>query len=110
MVRAFASNPRILLLDELTSALDNNTQSTVTASRKRRSVTRIAIADWLSTIQDADRNLLSNRKCYGSAAFKIVGNGCVVFFIKRHETVDAEHRAAFFIDIIYGLGKDIAQH
>ena len=98
------------MLDELTSALDNNTQSIVTASLERRSVTRIAIADRLSTIQDADRNLLANRKCYGSAAFKIVGNGCVVSFLKRYKTADAEHRAAFFIDIIYGFGKGIAQH
>jgi NHLM bacteriocin system ABC transporter ATP-binding protein len=52
--RAIVSKPRIILFDEATSALDNRTQKVVTESLSRLSVTRIAIAHRLSTVQDAD--------------------------------------------------------
>ncbi|MGN8093421.1 NHLP bacteriocin export ABC transporter permease/ATPase subunit [Methylobacterium sp. 22177] len=55
IARALARQPRILLFDEATSALDNRTQALVSESLGRMSVTRIAVAHRLSTVQDADR-------------------------------------------------------
>ncbi|ACB28045.1 NHLP bacteriocin export ABC transporter permease/ATPase subunit [Methylobacterium radiotolerans] len=55
IARALARQPRILLFDEATSALDNRMQTLVSDSLGRMSVTRIAVAHRLSTVQDADR-------------------------------------------------------
>ncbi|MBS0266664.1 MAG: NHLP bacteriocin export ABC transporter permease/ATPase subunit [Planctomycetes bacterium] len=55
IARALVRNPRVLMFDEATSALDNQTQEIVSASLRRRRVTRIVIAHRLSTIRDADR-------------------------------------------------------
>jgi ABC-type bacteriocin/lantibiotic exporter with double-glycine peptidase domain len=44
-----------LLFDEATSALDNHTQAIVSASLARLNVTRIVIAQRLSTVRSADR-------------------------------------------------------
>ena len=55
IARALVGQPRILLFDEATSALDNKTQRIVSDSLKKLSVTRIAIAHRLSTVQNADR-------------------------------------------------------
>ena len=48
-------NPRILLLYEATSALDNRAQQIVSESLTRRKVTRVVVEHRLSTIQDAHR-------------------------------------------------------
>ena len=50
-----ARKPRIVLLDEATSAHDNRTQDIVRESLKKISATRVAIAHRLSTVKDADR-------------------------------------------------------
>jgi NHLM bacteriocin system ABC transporter ATP-binding protein len=55
IARALVMNPKVLLFDEASSALDNITQATVTRSLQRRKVTRLVIAHRLSTIQNADR-------------------------------------------------------
>ena len=55
IARALVRKPRILFFDEATSALDNNAQATVTQSLETLSVTRIAVAHRLSTIQGADK-------------------------------------------------------
>ncbi|HEY9805050.1 MAG TPA: ATP-binding cassette domain-containing protein, partial [Candidatus Obscuribacterales bacterium] len=55
IARALALKPRILLFDEATSSLDNQTQAIVSESLKKLQITRIVIAHRLSTIQDADR-------------------------------------------------------
>lgn len=55
LARAIAMRPRILILDEATSALDNKTQAHVARNLARLNVTRIVIAQRLSTIVDADR-------------------------------------------------------
>jgi ABC-type bacteriocin/lantibiotic exporter with double-glycine peptidase domain len=55
IARSLVLKPRIILLDEATSSLDNRTQAIVTSSLDKLSATRIVIAHRLSTIRNADR-------------------------------------------------------
>jgi ABC-type bacteriocin/lantibiotic exporter with double-glycine peptidase domain len=55
IARAIARRPRILLFDEATSSLDNQSQAIVSASLGNLNVTRIVIAHRLSTVCQADR-------------------------------------------------------
>jgi len=55
ITRALVHHPRILLFDEATSALDNRAQAIVSASVAKLNVTRIVIAQRLSTVKRADR-------------------------------------------------------
>jgi ATP-binding cassette subfamily C protein len=55
IARALIKKPRILLFDEATSSLDNDTQQTVTTNVDKLDATRIVIAHRLSTIRGADR-------------------------------------------------------
>jgi len=55
IARAIARRPRILLFDEATSSLDNQSQAVVSASLGNLNVTRIVIAHRLSTVRQADR-------------------------------------------------------
>lgn len=52
--RAVAGDPRILVLDEATSAFDDITQAAVMGSVKQMPITRVVIAQRLSTIAEAD--------------------------------------------------------
>ena len=61
IARALVHSPRLLLLDEATNALDNYTQSLVSASLARLKVTRLVIAHRLSTVRDADRIVVIER-------------------------------------------------
>jgi ABC-type bacteriocin/lantibiotic exporter with double-glycine peptidase domain len=55
LARALASRPRIIVLDEATSSLDNQIQAQVIEGLDRLQVTRIVIAHRLSTVRHADR-------------------------------------------------------
>ena len=55
LAAALVRNPSVLLLDEATNWLDNETQSKVMQEIERLSVTRIVSAHRLSTIRRADR-------------------------------------------------------
>ena len=55
LARALISSPTLLIFDEATSALDNKTQEEVSANIAQLRVTRIVIAQRLSTIRKADR-------------------------------------------------------
>lgn len=54
IARALAKQPKIFLLDEATSNLDNKTQAQVMENLNNLHATRIVVAHRLSTIQDAD--------------------------------------------------------
>ncbi|MCX6431775.1 MAG: ATP-binding cassette domain-containing protein [Actinobacteria bacterium] len=55
VARALASSPRMLILDEATSAQDNVTQALISDHMDSLRLTRVVIAHRLSTIQGADR-------------------------------------------------------
>lgn len=55
IARALIGNPAIVIMDESTSALDNETQECVRRNIEKMNVTRIVIAHRLSTIVNADR-------------------------------------------------------
>jgi ABC-type bacteriocin/lantibiotic exporter with double-glycine peptidase domain len=55
IARAVARRPRILLFDEATSSLDNQSQAIVSASLGALNVTRIVIAHRFTTVREADR-------------------------------------------------------
>ena len=55
IARALVGNPKLILMDESTSALDNFSQEKITQKLQKLAVTRIVIAHRLSTIVDADR-------------------------------------------------------
>lgn len=55
IARALSKKPKIFLLDEATSSLDNLSQAQVMKNLGQINATRIVVAHRLSTIQDADR-------------------------------------------------------
>ena len=55
IAHALMRNPRILLLDEATNWLDNDSQSRIMANLMRLTSTRVVIAHRLSTLRQADR-------------------------------------------------------
>ncbi len=55
IAHALVRNPRILLLDEATNWLDNESQSKIMVNLARMTSTRIIIAHRLSTLRQADR-------------------------------------------------------
>lgn len=55
IARALIKKPKLLLFDEATSSLDNDTQKTVTENVDQLQATRIVIAHRLSTIRGADK-------------------------------------------------------
>lgn len=54
LARAVVRKPRIVIMDEATSFLDNQTQEIVTQSLDKMKITRIIIAHRLSTVMHAD--------------------------------------------------------
>ncbi len=68
IARSLIRNPRILLLDEATNWLDNESQSRVMANLAALTSTRIVIAHRLSTLRQADR-------IYVMCAGKVVQEG-----------------------------------
>lgn len=55
IARALAKRPRIIIFDEATSAVDNETQAHISDSLRKLNATRIIVAHRLSTIKHADR-------------------------------------------------------
>lgn len=61
IARALIRHPAILIMDESTSALDNETQESIRRNVEKLNVTRIIIAHRLSTIINADRIYVLDR-------------------------------------------------
>jgi ABC-type multidrug transport system fused ATPase/permease subunit len=55
IARALIMKPKILILDEGTSALDNQTEAKLMEKLEKKNMTRISIAHRLSTIQNCDQ-------------------------------------------------------
>lgn len=66
LARAFVRNPRILILDDSTSAVDAKSEQTILKSIKKlsKNMTSLIIAQKISTIKDMDRILVLNNKGY----------------------------------------------
>ncbi|QCG92490.1 NHLP family bacteriocin export ABC transporter peptidase/permease/ATPase subunit [Azospirillum sp. TSA2s] len=58
MARALVQNPRILVMDEATAALDDHTQAQLLSNLRRRGSTMLVIAHRLTAIRDCDRVLV----------------------------------------------------
>jgi ABC-type bacteriocin/lantibiotic exporter with double-glycine peptidase domain len=63
LARALVRSRRILLFDEATSQLDNQTQRIVTENLAELGVTRVVVADRLSTIRRADHIVVLDHGC-----------------------------------------------
>lgn len=61
IARALVGNPAVILMDESTSALDNAAQEQIRRNMERLPVTRIIIAQRLSTVVNADRIYVLNQ-------------------------------------------------
>jgi ATP-binding cassette subfamily C protein len=86
IARAIARRPRILLFDEATSSLDNQSQAIVSASLGNLNVTRIVIAHRLSTVRQADRIIvLVDGKVLQTGSFAELSNtpGMFAAFAQR---------------------------
>lgn len=60
IARALIAKPKILILDEATSSLDNYTQELIKNNIDKLNVTRIVVAHRLSTIRNADKIFVIN--------------------------------------------------
>lgn len=58
LARALVNQPRLIFLDQATSALDHRTQAAVHANLAAMNATRIVVAHQLSVIREADRILV----------------------------------------------------
>ncbi len=61
IARSLVHHPRIIVFDEATSSLDNETQAIVAKTLESMRSTRIVVAHRLSTIENADRILVMDR-------------------------------------------------
>lgn len=71
LARSFLQNPTLMIWDEATSFLDNETQESVIKNLEHSHATRIVVAHRLNTIKNADRILvIDNGKIIASGTFE----------------------------------------
>lgn len=90
IARAIASKPKILMLDEATSSLDNVTQRKVAQALGKLNCTRIVIAHRLSTIRQCDRIIvMENGRIVEDGSYDelIALNGCFADLV-AHQRLD----------------------
>ena len=88
ITRALIGNPKILIFDEATNALDNRTQEKVMKNIESLKITRITIAHRLSTVYNADRiYVFSDGKIESSGTFNELLTQSKLFasFIKKQQ-------------------------
>jgi len=86
IARAIARRPRIMLFDEATSSLDNQSQAIVSDSLGNLNVSRIVIAHRLSTVRQADRIIvLADGKVVQTGSYMELSNapGLFASFARR---------------------------
>lgn len=82
IARALLRKPKILILDDCTSALDATTEAAVLAALKKESgsMTVLLISQRISTIMSTDRILcLENGKLQGCGSHKHLMEGCLAY-------------------------------
>jgi len=96
IARAILRDPALLVLDEATSSVDNETEAAIqrSLSRVSRGRTTIVIAHRLSTVRDADRIhvLESGRVAEAGTHDELVAAGGLYSALWRVQTGDAVHR------------------
>lgn len=93
IARALIGNPKVLIFDEASSALDNQTQESVSQNIHNLNTTRIVIAHRLSTIRKADRiYVLDEGKIVDQGTFRELSSRQGVFheLVKRQQEMRNE--------------------
>lgn len=88
LTRAVLRQPKILILDEATSMLDNQTQEHVAKNLETLEATRIVVAHRLSTIRNADRiYVLDQGKIVATGTYDALSESCELFrhFLERQK-------------------------
>lgn len=94
IARALIGNPKILIFDEASSALDNETQEFVSQNLERLNTTRIAIAHRLSTIRKADRiYVMDNGSIVDQGTFKELSSRKGIFYDLLNKQKEIEKRS-----------------
>ncbi len=94
LARALVRNPKILILDDCTSALDAETEAAVLSGLRRylQGVTVLLISQRISTVRKADRILcLENGVVQGFGSHEELMSGCPTYQAIYHSQIGGEY-------------------